>query len=83
MEPRRIPALTSAQEEVCPLRTALCFLFLKKFDNRFKRLPDIQFCFSLKIMPSYYNLSKALDMSRNTLRISKPSSNDWYNFMTN
>ena len=49
MEPWGSPALTSAQEEVCPLRTTLCFLFLKKFDNRFKRLPDMPFCFSLKI----------------------------------
>ena len=41
------PALASAQEEVCSLRTTLYFLFLKKFDNRFKRLPDVPFCFSL------------------------------------
>ena len=29
-------------------------------------------------MPSCDSLSKALDMSRNPLWISKPSSNDWY-----
>ena len=39
MEPWGTPALTSAQEEVCPLRNTFCFLFLKKSDNRFKRLP--------------------------------------------
>ena len=78
MEPWGTPALTSAQEEVCPLRTTLCFLFLKKFDNRFKRLPDIPFCFSLKIIPSCHTLSKASDMSRNTLWTPKPSSDNWY-----
>ena len=71
MEHSGVPALTSAQEEVCPLRTALCFLFLKKFDNRFKRFPKTAFCFSLKIRPSCDTLSKALDMSRNTLRHQK------------
>ena len=54
MKPWRTPALTSAQEEVC----TLCFLFFKKFDNRIKRLPDIPFCFSLKIIPSCPTLSK-------------------------
>ena len=77
MEPCGTPALTLAQEEVYPLRTTLCFLFLKKFDNRFKRLPDMPSCFSLKIRPSRHTLSKALDISRNTLRTSKPSSSDW------
>ena len=77
MEPWGIPALTLAQEEVYPLRTTLCFLFLKKFDNRFKSLPDMPFSFSLKIRPLCHTLSKALDISRNALRISKPSSNDW------
>ena len=74
MEPWGIPALASAQEEVSPL----CFLFLKKFDNRFKRLPDIPFCFSLKIITSCPTLLKALDMLTNTLQTSKLSSNDWY-----
>ena len=72
MEPWGTPAVTSAQKEDCPLRTTLCYPFLKKFDNRFKRLPDISFCFSLKIRPLCHTLSKALDMSRNTLRTSKP-----------
>ena len=70
IEPSGTPAMTSAQEEVCPLRTTICFLFLQKFDNRFKRLPDMPFCFSLKIIPSCHNISKGLDMSRNTLRTS-------------
>ena len=54
LKPWGTPALTSAQEEVCPL----CFLFFKKFDYRFKRLPDIPFSFSLKIIPSCPTLSK-------------------------
>ena len=78
MEPWQPPGLTSAQEEVCPLRTTLSFLFLKKLGSRFKRLPDMSFCFSLKIIPSCDTLSKTLDISRNTLRTTKPSSNDWY-----
>ena len=77
MEPSGTPALTSAQENVSPVRTTLCFLFLKKFDNRFKRLPDMPFFFSLKIRPLCHTSSKALDVSSNTLRTSKPSSNDW------
>ena len=72
IDPSGAPALTSVQEEVCPLETTLCFLFLKKFDNKFKRLPDMPFCFNLKIIPSCHTLSKALNMSRNTLRTSKP-----------
>ena len=72
MEPCGTPAVTSAQEEDCPLRTTLCFLFLKKFDNRFKRLTDMPFCFSLKIRSSCHTLSKALDISRSKIRTSKP-----------
>ena len=73
-------ALISAQKEVCPLRTTVCFLFLNKFDNRFKRLTDMPFYFSLNIRPSYNTLSKALDISSissNTQGTSKPSSNNW------
>ena len=70
------PALASAQEENFPLSTNLFFLFVKKLGNRFKMLPDNPFCFSFKIMPSCHSLSKALDMFRNTLWMSKPSSND-------
>ena len=70
-------ALISAQKEVCPLRTTVCFLFLNKFDNRFKGLTDMPFYFSLKIRPLYNTLSKALDISSNTQGTSKPSSNNW------
>ena len=78
MESWGTPALTSAQAEIFPLGSTLFFLFLKKLDKRFKRLLGMLFCFSLKIKPSWHTLSKALDMSRNILRIPKPYSNDWY-----
>ena len=61
MEPRGTPAGISTKEEVCPLRATLCFLFLKKFDNRLKMLPDMPFSFSLKIRPSCHTSSKALE----------------------
>ena len=77
MEPWGTPPLSLAQEEVYPLRTTLCFLFLKKIDKRFKKLLDMPFYFNLKVRPSCHTLSKALDMSRNTLRTWKASSNDW------
>ena len=48
MEPWGTPLVISVREKICPLSTTLCFLFLKKLENRFKRLPDIPFCFILK-----------------------------------
>ena len=50
MEP---PAVTSANKEVPPLSTTICFLFLKKLNNRFKRLPDMLFFFSLYFIKVY------------------------------
>ena len=61
-EPSMEPSEISVQEEVYPLSTTLCSLFLKKLDNRFKRLPDIPFSFSLKLKPSCHAFSKTLDM---------------------
>ena len=77
MEHWGTPVVTSVQEEDCLLRTTLCFVFLKKFNNRFKKSPDMPF-FSLKIRPSCHTLAKAIGISRNTLRTSKPSSNYWW-----
>ena len=54
VEPSGTYALTSAKEEDCPLSTTLCFLFLKKLNNKFNILSDVPFCFSLKIMPSIH-----------------------------
>ena len=65
-------------QEGLPVITALCSLFLKKLDSKFKRLSDMSFCFSLNIMSSCYTLSNALDMSSKTLQTSRPPSNDFY-----
>ena len=72
LEPWGVPVWKSAQEDVCTLETTPCSPLLKKFVNRFKRLPDMPFCFSLKMIPLCHTLSKALDISRNTLQTSKP-----------
>ena len=37
------PSLTFSQVDVCPLRTTLCYLLLKKLDKMFNRLPHMQF----------------------------------------
>ena len=63
--------LTSANGEVCPLSTTLCFLLLKKLNDKFKMLSDMPFCFNLKIMLSHYvvlicsNLTLAQDTNLN------------------
>lgn len=44
--------------------TTLCCLFLRKSDNKFKSLPDISFCFKLKIIPSCHTLSYTFNISR-------------------
>ena len=42
-----------------------------------RRLPLIPFCSSLKIRPLCHTLSNALEISRNTLLTSRPSSKDF------
>ena len=61
-----------------PLRTTLCFLFLRKSSKIFSKLPDMPFCFNWKKRPSCHTLSNAFDISRNTPRISWPSFIEWY-----
>ena len=78
MEPWGTPALTSDQSETCPFNKTLCFLFLRKSHKRFSKLPDIPFCFNLKMRPSCQTLSNAFDISRKTPLTSNPSSNDLY-----
>ena len=78
IEPWGTPALTSDQPETCPLNKTLCFLFFRKSHKRFIKLPDIPFCFNLKMRPSCQTLSNAFDISRKTPLTSKPSSNDLY-----
>ena len=43
------PSVTSDQSQACPFSKTLCFLFLRKSHKRFSKLPDISFCFNLKI----------------------------------
>ena len=44
----------------------------------FNRFPDIPFCFKLERRPLCQTLLNALDMSRKTPLVSRPSSSDWY-----
>ena len=77
MKPWGTPALTFSHAYFWPLRTTLCFLWLKMSDKRSGWLPDIPFCDSLNISPLCYILSKALKISRKTLLTSNLSSNVW------
>ena len=52
IEPWGTPALTSDQPETCPFNKTLRFLFSRKSHKRFIKLPDIPFCFNLKMRPS-------------------------------
>ena len=78
MEPWGAPALTSDQSEICPFNKTLCFLFRRKSHKRDSNLPDIPFCFNLKMRPSCLTLSSAFDISRKIPPTSNPSSNDLY-----
>ena len=76
MEHLGAPAVTFHHPDVWPFRRILCFLSLKKLDQRSTRLPDIPFCDNLKRRPLCHTLSKALEMSLKTLLTSSPSSNE-------
>ena len=55
MEHGGTPVVTSVQEEDCPLRTSLCFVFLKKSNDRFKKSPDMPlFQFRNKTIMPYF-----------------------------
>ena len=56
-----------------PLKTALCFLSLKKADKMSSRLPNIPFCDSLNIITL---CPKTLEISGMTLLSTNLSSND-------
>ena len=66
-KPWRTPALASDQTETCPYNKTLCFLFLRKSHKRFSDLPDIPFCFNLKMRHSCQTLSNIFDISRKAL----------------
>ena len=65
-------------EDSWPFSVTHCFVSFKKSVKVLKRLPDIQFCFNLKIIPLCHTLSKAFDVSKNTDRTSWRSSKDLY-----
>ena len=68
----------SCHEETCPFGITPCFLAFKKSDNTLTSLPEIPFCFSLKIIPLCQTLSNAFEISRKTPLTSKPSPKDVY-----
>ena len=61
-EPWGAHALTPGKEKVCTLSTTLCFVFLKKLNNKFKMISHMLFCLSLKIIPLCHTLSNALKL---------------------
>ena len=52
---------------------ALCFRRLKKYVIILRSLPDIQFCFNLKIKPSCQTSPNAFEMLRKTAVVLGPS----------
>ena len=66
-------------EENCPFKATIFFQeFKKSYLMISNRLPEIQFYSSLHKRPLCHTLLNALGMSKNTLRTSRPSSNDLY-----
>ena len=61
-EPWGAHALTPGKEKVCTLSTTLCFVFLKKLNNKFKMISHMLFCLSLKIIPLCHTLANALKL---------------------
>ena len=57
------------QLDICPVRTTVCFIFLRKSSKMFGKLPDIPFCVSLKTKACHTELS-VFNISRNTTQIS-------------
>ena len=78
IKPFGTPALTLIHIKTWSFKTTFYFLFLKKSHNKFKNLPDMPFCFNLKIIPSCHALLNAFDISRKTLLTSNPSSDNLY-----
>ena len=78
MEPCGTPALTSDESETCPFNKTFCFLFLRKSHKRFSKLPNISFCFNLKMRPYAKVCLKPFDIFRETPLTLNASSNDLY-----
>ena len=70
IDPWRTPALlTPAHKENWSFETVLCLLFFRKPVIKVRLLPELPFCFNLKIWPSYQTLSKALEIFKNHLEL--------------
>ena len=72
----RIPSLTPVHEESCPFKVNLCFLSFKKSDKTLSILPEMPFCFSLRIIPLCQTLSNTFEMSRKAPLTSNPPLKD-------
>ena len=66
-DPCGTPASIFFQEELRPFRATLWFQFFKWFSKSIINFPPTPHVFNLKISPSCQTLSKALEISRNTL----------------
>ena len=78
IEPWEAPALTLGQSETCSFNKNHCFLFLRKSQQSFSKLPDTPFCLNLKMRHSSQILSNAFDIPRKTSATTKSLSNDFY-----
>ena len=79
-DPKLIPEthlrLHLSMKKLIHLKVTLCFLSFKKSDKTLSSLPEIPFCFSLKIIPSCHTLSNAFEISRKTPLTSNQLSKD-------
>ena len=60
--------MTGFTEEELDLTTRFCFLLSNCLDIHLSKFPSIPFCFSLKSKPRCKTLSKALEISQNTIQ---------------
>ena len=72
------PSFTPFHEKTCPFKVSLCFLSFEKSDKTLSTLPEIPFCFSLKIIPSCQTLSNDFEISRKAPLTSNHLSKDLY-----
>ena len=78
IDPWETSALKSLQDECWLFKTTCCFVDFKISFKRRSNLSEMSFFWSLNIRPVCHTLSSALEISKNTLWNSKPSSKDLY-----
>ena len=71
MEPCGALALLGNHSDVSPISRTLWNLLLKKLSMRFKRESETPIDLSFNINPLCHTFSKALDISKNTPRVSR------------